>query len=727
VTAQNASSASAQEAPAPASVRPSQAAEPLSLENLTAHRDQAREQLAELERALAGGSTEVPEATAERRRMLRSIDSTLSRALEVMRPAAELEERADESIDLAEPSLSRLIELEESLHQEQARTPDLDEALEAASQAVARAKQAHERREAERRQRQVELRDVPERERAAAQASLEMAQLRARQAEATLALQQVERRSARAEQAAHAQRVELLQAAVRQLRATLAKSGAPTTAHEETALAERETQLRQRADTLASQERRAQLELERARRRFEGQADPSTALLEQVETLSVSRDALAERATLIEQQLARLEEERALQQIWRSVLRGALSRAELRQQAGAARERAAELSREVVQRGGRLAALRTRADELRLRLESGTLEPPVRDSLQRRLEALGALIEAHARDTDDLSYQQRLAARFGDAGDEAAGGASVGEQLARAWSSVRGLWRYEITAVDDEPITVGNAFSALLLISVGFWASRRLSELARSAAEKRLRIDAGVASALQTGIFYLLVVTFGLLALRSVNFPLTAFTFAGGALAIGIGFGSQNVMNNFISGLILMLERPVRPADVVEVEGTYGTIERIGARSTRIAANDGRHIIVPNSFFLENNVVNWTLSHDRIRAELNVGIAYGSPTRDAERLIRQAIDENPGILKQPAPIILFTDFGDNSLNFRALFWVRARTPVALNGFLSEVRFRVDDLFREAGITIAFPQRDVHLDSLSPVEVRILERGTSETK
>jgi small-conductance mechanosensitive channel len=214
-------------------------------------------------------------------------------------------------------------------------------------------------------------------------------------------------------------------------------------------------------------------------------------------------------------------------------------------------------------------------------------------------------------------------------------------------------------------------------------------------------------------------VAFTLLALRAIHFPLTAFTVLGGALAIGVGFGSQNVMNNFISGLILMLERPVRAHDVVEVDGNHGTIEKIGARSTQIRSTDGRHIIVPNSFFLESNVVNWTLSDDLIRAKVSVGVIYGSPTRLVEELIRRVIDEDDQVLQVPQPIVIFEDFGDNALIFDVYFWVQARSPMEVRMVQSRVRFRIDDLFRQHELVIAFPQRDVHIDSSAPLEVRVL--------
>jgi len=175
-----------------------------------------------------------------------------------------------------------------------------------------------------------------------------------------------------------------------------------------------------------------------------------------------------------------------------------------------------------------------------------------------------------------------------------------------------------------------------------------------------------------------------------------------------------------------MLERPIRARDVVEIDGNHGTIEKIGARSTQIRSTYGRHIIVPNSFFLESNIINWALSDDLIRTKVLVGVIYGSPTRLVEELITRVVVEDERIIKNPEPIILFEEFGDNSLNFEVHFSVTARSPMEVCKVQSRVRFRIDELFREHNLVIAFPQRDVHLDSISPIEIRVLSSGGSST-
>jgi small-conductance mechanosensitive channel len=296
------------------------------------------------------------------------------------------------------------------------------------------------------------------------------------------------------------------------------------------------------------------------------------------------------------------------------------------------------------------------------------------------------------------------------------------EVVTDAQAVVQSIWNLQIALIRHEPLTVGTVVTAIVLLAVGWWLSQFLSRLIARVLSRRFGVgDSGVAAVKTLG-FYVLFGLFAVTSLSMVNFPMTAFTIAGGALAIGVGFGSQNVMNNFISGLILNIERPVRVGDLIQVNDLYGVIERIGARSTRIRASNNTQIILPNSFFLENQVVNFTLTDDIVRLELPVGVVYGSPTREVHRLIHQALDEHERVLKDREPKVIFEDFGDNSLLFIAFFWVRSRTRLEQRGIQSDLRYRIDDLFRAAGIVIAFPQRDVHLDSVRPVEVRIVKEG-----
>jgi small-conductance mechanosensitive channel len=287
------------------------------------------------------------------------------------------------------------------------------------------------------------------------------------------------------------------------------------------------------------------------------------------------------------------------------------------------------------------------------------------------------------------------------------------------------LWRFELFAVEGTSITFGTVVIALGLFLLGALLSRRASRAIGGVMTRRLGVELGVSASLQALLFYALLATFLLLSLRVLNVPLTAFTVLGGGLAIGVGFGSQNIVNNFISGLVLMLERPIKVGDIVDVDGTYGRVQHIGARSTSIATFDNIHIIVPNSSFLEKNVVNWTHSDDVVRTHVEVGVAYGSPTRVVDKLIRRVLKEHGRILDKPSSEVLFTEFGDSALVFRAYFWLRVPHMMDRRRVESDVRFRIDNLFREAGIVIAFPQRDVHLAVPEPVPIRIVPPGEAE--
>jgi len=210
-----------------------------------------------------------------------------------------------------------------------------------------------------------------------------------------------------------------------------------------------------------------------------------------------------------------------------------------------------------------------------------------------------------------------------------------------------------------------------------------------------------------------------LVILTLLRVPLGAFAFVSGAVAIGVGFGAQNIINNFISGWILMWERPIRIGDFLEIGGDSsikGTVETISTRSTRVRRVDGVHLLIPNSHLLENMVVNWTLVDKKVRCVLRVGVAYGSPVREVESLIMQALDDHPETMDDPKPMVFFEDFGDSALIFDSYFWIDSFGERDLRKVKSDIRYRIDELFNEAGIVIAFPQQDVHMDG----ELRIVK-------
>ncbi|MGB1302604.1 MAG: mechanosensitive ion channel family protein, partial [Pseudoalteromonas tetraodonis] len=198
-------------------------------------------------------------------------------------------------------------------------------------------------------------------------------------------------------------------------------------------------------------------------------------------------------------------------------------------------------------------------------------------------------------------------------------------------------------------------------------------------------------------------------SLEVLNIPLTAFAFVSGAIAIGVGFGAQNIINNFISGWILMWERPIRIGDFLEVGTAKGVVETINTRSTRIRRNDGVHMLIPNSQLLENTVTNWTLIDGNARSSVSVGVAYGSDVLLVKKLIQQVLDEHEAILATPQSTVLFDDFADSSLVFNAIFWVCAESETRLRQVRSDIRFSIYEVFEQHDVVIAFPQRDIHID------------------
>lgn len=318
---------------------------------------------------------------------------------------------------------------------------------------------------------------------------------------------------------------------------------------------------------------------------------------------------------------------------------------------------------------------------------------------------------------------------------EARGAAtSLLERMGGAWTlaadAVGAAWDYEIMSVGEEgaesSITFGKVVLALVLLILGVLFSRKIAGWVFRRTMGRLGLEESVAAPIEKILSYILLIAIVLVVLNTVRIPLTVFAFLGGALAIGAGFGAQNLINNFISGLILLIERPIKVGDIVEVESVYGRISAVGARYSKVRRFDGIDILVPNSTFLEHNVTNWTHSDRRVRFTVSVGVAYGSPVRDVDRLLQKAVQDHGKVLDEPSPIVLFEEFGDNALLFTVYFWVVVVNYMQAQIVASDLRFRIDHLFREAGITIAFPQRDVHLDSLSPVDVRLV-RGDAPLK
>ncbi len=256
--------------------------------------------------------------------------------------------------------------------------------------------------------------------------------------------------------------------------------------------------------------------------------------------------------------------------------------------------------------------------------------------------------------------------------------------------------------------SLGQVFLFPLIIFVVYYFFKKSNQYL-SAKLRKTKIEPDLVLLIQRIYVVVALVIVAMTILELLNVPLTAFAFISGAVAIGVGFGAQNIINNFISGWILMWERPIRIGDFFEIGDVKGTVETINTRSTRIRRTDGVHLLIPNSHLLENMVVNWTLIDKLARGLIRVGVAYGSPVKKVAELIEKAANLHPNIHHQPEPLVIFEDFGDSALIFDLYFWIDTFGETDLRIVRSDIRFKIDELFAEEGIVIAFPQQDVHLD------------------
>jgi small-conductance mechanosensitive channel len=279
---------------------------------------------------------------------------------------------------------------------------------------------------------------------------------------------------------------------------------------------------------------------------------------------------------------------------------------------------------------------------------------------------------------------------------------------------------FELYVIDDQSITIRKIILALFILFVGLFLAKLFSRFVMNRLMAKTQLDESAKAAIHKVTFFILTIILVLYALHTVNIPLTILALLGGAVAIGVGFGSQNLINNFISGFILMFERPIKIDDVIEIDNIIGRVQHIGTRCTQIRTQANLNILVPNSSLLEKNIINWTLSDDIVRCNISVGVAYGSSTRDTVKALERAVEEHELILKKPEPIIVFKDFGDNALIFEVYFWIRlGKGRMVKIQTESNVRFLIEKHLREADIVVAFPQRDVHMDTSKPLDLRII--------
>jgi small-conductance mechanosensitive channel len=264
--------------------------------------------------------------------------------------------------------------------------------------------------------------------------------------------------------------------------------------------------------------------------------------------------------------------------------------------------------------------------------------------------------------------------------------------------------------------SLGDILRFIFILAVSFLITSFISFLfeSKEVSVQIIKLPKGVPAAISLVIRYF-VIAFGIvLALSSLGIDLSKFNLMAGALGLGIGFGLQTVISNFVSGLILVFERPIHVGDTVEVNNLLGTVNRIGVRSSSIVTYDGAEVVVPNNNLIANDLINWTLSDSIKRIEILIGTTYGSDPNQILKILTDEVAKNPDALKNPEPLALFSEFGESSLNFKLRYWVHFEAGLKSK---SDISIGIYNQFAAQGIEIPFPQQDVHIKNMPGMKLQ----------
>lgn len=254
-------------------------------------------------------------------------------------------------------------------------------------------------------------------------------------------------------------------------------------------------------------------------------------------------------------------------------------------------------------------------------------------------------------------------------------------------------------------ISLANIFLFILILILTYLLASFTKNIVEKEILQSIKLPRGVPAAISMVLRIFFVAVGVVFAISAAGIDMSNFGMIAGALGVGIGFGLQNIVQNFISGLILIFERPIQVGDTVEVDTLIGKVKDIGVRASNVITYDGAEVVVPNSNLVANNLINWTLSDSRKRIELNVGTAYGSNPNEVLEILKDVAKNHPNVVKTPAPMALFDGFGDSSLDFRLLFWVSFEFGLVTK---SDVAIGIYNKFAEHNIEIPFPQIDLHV-------------------
>ncbi len=274
---------------------------------------------------------------------------------------------------------------------------------------------------------------------------------------------------------------------------------------------------------------------------------------------------------------------------------------------------------------------------------------------------------------------------------------------------VQDIFSYSLVNLGESKLTIGLILTLIVSFVALFIIAEWIRRLLVNKVLSRYQIDSGTRLSIGMIVKYVLILAGVFSILQTNGMDLSAFGILAGALGVGIGFGLQNITNNFISGLIILFEQPIKVGDRIEVGDVSGDVIRISARSTTIVTNDNITIIVPNSQFIDSPVINWSHNDRNIRFNFPVGVSYKENPEKIKSILIEAAKENSGVLNTPPPDVLFESYGDNSINFILRVWSSEyiNRPKVLK---SQLYYAIFKKFAEPGVEIPFPQRDIHLKS-----------------
>lgn len=272
----------------------------------------------------------------------------------------------------------------------------------------------------------------------------------------------------------------------------------------------------------------------------------------------------------------------------------------------------------------------------------------------------------------------------------------------------------------DGRVSLLSIIRAILILAVLFWAASLVARTLSARIEKAPTLTPSARLLISKTIQITLIAVAVVAALSMAGINLAALAIFSGAIGLGIGFGLQKIFANLISGIILLLDRSIKPGDVITLEETYGHVNTLGMRFASVITRDGHEHLIPNEDFITTKVINWSFSDEAVRIKRPVGVAYGTDVPKAMELVVEAANTVPRVLKTPATRCLLRGFGDNSIDLEVRFWI-ADPSQGVNNVSSEVLLAIWKSFEANGVAFPFPQRDVHLDATSPIPVRV-ERG-----